>query len=32
MTNSPMPSNDARLKDAPNEYATVTVVKVPKIL
>ena len=32
MINSPMPSNDARLRDAPKEYATATVVRVPKIL
>lgn len=32
MTNSPTPSNDARLRDAPREYATATVVRVPKIL
>ena len=32
MTNSPTPSNDAILRDAPSEYATVTVVSVPNIL
>ena len=32
MTNSPTPSNDAILRDAPSEYATVTVVIVPSIL
>ena len=32
MTNSPTPSKDAILRDAPNEYATVTVASVPNIL
>jgi hypothetical protein len=32
ITSSPTPNKDAILRDAPSEYATVTVVRVPKIL